>query len=116
VRQRTERRGPSLIYVLGKFPSVSETFILREMQALEQRGLRLCVLSLEPSDETVHADARGLAERTVYRPAPLSLRSLLAQLLAALSHPLGRALAPAGLSQRACLRAARRCSRAGRHP
>jgi len=89
VRQRTERRGPSLVYVLGKFPSISETFILREMQALEGRGRRLCVLSLEPSHETVHADARGLAERTVYRPAPLSVRSLLAQLLAALSHPLG---------------------------
>jgi len=89
VRRRARERGPRLVYVVGKFPSVSETFILREMQALEQRALRLCVLSLEPGDETVHADARDLAQRTIYRPAPLSLRSLLAQAFAMLLHPLG---------------------------
>jgi len=89
VRGRARERGPRLVYVMGKFPSVSETFILREMQALEQRALRLYVLSLEPGDKTVHADARDLAQRTIYRPAPLSLRSLLAQAFAMLLHPLG---------------------------
>ncbi len=89
MRRRARERGPRLVYVLGKFPSVSETFVLREMQALEERALRLYVLSLEPGDETVHADARELAQRTVYRPAPLSARSLLAQGFALLLRPLG---------------------------
>ncbi len=60
-----------MVYILGSFPSLSETFILREMRELEELGLKLCVLSLEPGDETVHADARELAQRTVYRPRPL---------------------------------------------
>lgn len=89
MRARDRERGSRLVYVLGRFPSVSETFILREMKALEERGLRLSLLSLEPGDETVHAEARGLAERTVYRPRPLSLRSLLAQPLALLLRPVG---------------------------
>ena len=67
MRARARERGSRLVYVLGGFPSISETFILREMQALEERGFRLCVLSLEPGDEVLHSAARDLAQRTVYR-------------------------------------------------
>lgn len=84
----TERRG-RLVYVVGSFPSLSETFILREIEELERRGFRLSILSLEPGDEVVHESARELAERTVYRPSPLSPRSLLAGLVALLLHPFG---------------------------
>jgi len=87
---RHERgRDKRLVYVLGKFPSLSETFILREMRELEERGLKLCICSLEPGDEIVHADARELATRTVHRPRPLSFRSLLGLLAAPLLYPFG---------------------------
>jgi len=82
VTRSDKPRDRRLVYVLGSFPSLSETFILREMRELEELGLKLSVLSLEPGDETVHADARELARRTVYRPRPLSLRSLLALIVA----------------------------------
>ena len=64
MRQRARERGPKLVYVVARFPSVSETFILREMQGVEERALRVSVLSLEPGDEVVHAGARELARRT----------------------------------------------------
>ncbi|MCD6360918.1 MAG: glycosyltransferase [Armatimonadetes bacterium] len=82
-------RDKRLVYVLGRFPSLSETFILREMRELEERGLKLAVMSLEPGDETVHADARELARSTVYRPHPLSLGTLAALLLAPVLYPVG---------------------------
>ena len=86
---RRSERGGRLVYVLGSFPSLSETFILREILELERRGLRISILSLEPGEAVVHADALGLAERTVYRPSPLSLRSLLAGLVTLILRPFG---------------------------
>jgi len=86
---RTTDAGARLVYVLGSFPSLSETFILHEMQELERRGFRLSILSLEPGDEVVHERAAALAERAVYRPGPLSPRSLLAQVVALVLHPFG---------------------------
>lgn len=86
--RRSERAG-RLVYVLGSFPSLSETFILREMLELERRGFRLSILSLEPGEDVVHGAAAELAERAVYRPSPLSPRSLLAGLVAAVLYPFG---------------------------
>jgi glycosyltransferase involved in cell wall biosynthesis len=59
-------------YLLDEFPSVSETFILREMVQLERRGVTIvpCALRRPPAGEPVHPEAEGLAERTLYRPAP----------------------------------------------
>ncbi|MEA3399798.1 MAG: glycosyltransferase [Armatimonadota bacterium] len=82
-----------LVYVLGSFPSLSETFVLREIEELERRGFRLSLLSLEPGEEVVHRRAEELAERTVYRPSPLSARSMLAQLVAVALYPFGYAAA-----------------------
>ncbi len=82
-----------LVYVVGRFPSVSETFILREMEELERRGLHLSILSLEPGDEVVHERAAALADRTVYRPSPLSLGSLLAVVWTSVMRPFGYASA-----------------------
>ncbi|MGI5817899.1 MAG: glycosyltransferase [Armatimonadota bacterium] len=86
--RRNERRG-RLVYVLGSFPSLSETFILREMLELEERGFRLSILSLEPGEPVVHESAAELAERAVYRPPPLSMRSLLAGVVTLALHPVG---------------------------
>ncbi len=39
-----------IAYVLGEYPSLTETFILREIRALLQRGISLCVFSLTKPD------------------------------------------------------------------
>ena len=86
---RRSERGGRLVYVLGSFPSLSETFILREILELEERGLRLSLLSLEPGDEVVHERAAELAQRVVHRPRirhrPVS--SLLASMWARIHPP-----------------------------
>ncbi len=86
---RRVERGGRLVYVLGSFPSLSETFILREILELERRGLKLSILALEPGDGVVHESAAELAGRTVYRPWPLSPRSLLAGIVAMILYPFG---------------------------
>lgn len=86
---RSSERHGRLVYVVGRFPSLSETFILREMLELEQRGFRLSILSLEAGEDVVHGSAADLAERAVYRPPPLSMRSLLAGLVAMVLYPFG---------------------------
>lgn len=90
------RKGDSgrarLVYVLGQFPSISETFILREMVALEEMGFSIVPLSLEPAPEgPVHAAAEPFLRRTLYRPPPLSGVSLGSLLKALLQRPLGLA-------------------------
>ncbi len=79
-----------IAYVLGEFPSVTETFILREMVALEQQGVVIVPLALhKPEHKVVHESAKPLAERTVYPPRPLSLRAAITQLVALLQYPGG---------------------------
>lgn len=86
----TEKRRPKLVYVLGQFPSISETFILREMRALEEMGYHLIPLSIDPAAEgPVHADAEVFLSRTLYRPRPLSAASLGASIKALAQHPFG---------------------------
>ena len=84
--RRSERRG-RLVYVVGSFPSLSETFILREMRELERRGFQLSILSLESGEDVVHDSAAELADRAVYRPSPLSFRSMLGGFVAMVRHP-----------------------------
>lgn len=90
---RSGASGGRLVYVMGRFPSLSETFILREIEELERRGLSLSLMSLEPGEEVVHERARALAARTIYRPAPLSLGTLLAVAWVTLTRPFGYASA-----------------------
>lgn len=88
--RRPERAVPTLVYILGRFPSLSETFILREMNTLQAMGFRLVPLSMQPAaGEPVHAEAQALAERTLYRPAPLSARTWVGLLRTAFQRPLG---------------------------
>lgn len=90
---RSGAAGGRLVYVLGRFPSLSETFILREIEELERRGLNLSVMSLEPGEEVVHERAQALGTRTSYRPSPLSLSTLLAVGWASITRPFGFASA-----------------------
>ncbi|MGE5532021.1 MAG: glycosyltransferase family 4 protein [Bacteroidota bacterium] len=86
-RGRARRR---IVYVLGEFPSISETFILREMVALEGMGFHLLPLSMEqPAEGPVHEEDLPFVDRTLHRPPPLSRPSFSGLLRTALHRPLG---------------------------
>lgn len=87
--EQTAEPRARLAYVLGQFPSVSETFILREIIALERLGFHITPLSLQPGAGVVHAAARPLAERTVYRPHPFSGPGIAALFGAFFNKPFG---------------------------
>jgi colanic acid/amylovoran biosynthesis glycosyltransferase len=64
-------------FVHSRFPSLSETFLLRELLAHERLGLEFVVLALRPSREkVVHGDARGLLPRLRTLPFLFSPRVL----------------------------------------
>jgi glycosyltransferase involved in cell wall biosynthesis len=90
MRKSEGRRAAPLVYVLGEFPSVSETFILREMLALQEMGFRIIPLAMKPgAGAKVHDEARELARRTLHRPQPGSLQSLSGLIKTALQRPFG---------------------------
>ena len=92
--RRVDSGRARLVYVLGEFPCLSETFILREMAALEQMGFHVTPLSLvPPSDQPVHAEAQPFVPRTLYRPRPFSSATCGALLRTCLQRPLGLASA-----------------------
>jgi glycosyltransferase involved in cell wall biosynthesis len=65
-------------YVVSRFPHVSETFIVRELTAVETEGIELTLLSLfKPADTTVHPIARPWIGRAV-RPGPATAAAALA--------------------------------------
>lgn len=88
---RTNNRGHArLVYVLGEFPSLSETFILREMVTLEEMGFSLVPLSLSPRMEgPVHEQARPFITRTLHRPSPFSGLTLGGLLKSMVQRPVG---------------------------
>jgi len=71
-------KGKRIGYVLRKFPVLSETFILNEMLALEARGARLHVFSLDrPNDPRFHEDLPKLKARVAYIPDVFESKRLL---------------------------------------
>jgi colanic acid/amylovoran biosynthesis glycosyltransferase len=90
-----EPEGPRLrrpvAVVVSRFPKVTETFILREIQALERQGqpVRLVPL-LRQHDAVVHADAVPWIERALY--TPFVDRAILRENLRALTEAPGRYL------------------------
>jgi len=58
-----------LLYIVSLFPCWSETFIVREIQALLMAGLDVRILSLRhPSEALVQSDARAMLPRVEYPP------------------------------------------------
>lgn len=73
--------------VLSRFPSVTETFILREVLEMERQGQPVRLIPLLRDDPpVVHEEARPWIERALYTPF-LSLPILRSNLAAALRHP-----------------------------
>src|SRR5216684_3418765 len=57
----------SVGYIVSTWPSLSQTFVLNEVLALERRGLQLRIFSTkEPKDEPVHADAGRVHAKVSY--------------------------------------------------
>ncbi len=90
-------------YVLDRFPSPYQTFVLQELLALEERGLTLHVFSLGPAGHPVHEDVARLRASVTYLP-PLGNTKVYAGLaLAALAQgpwPFGSTLRLALLARR----------------
>ncbi|WP_457097808.1 glycosyltransferase [Lysobacter sp. P5_B9] len=56
-----------ILYVVSQFPSLSETFIVREIQALIDRGVDVRVLSLkQPRENIVQPQAEALLARVMH--------------------------------------------------
>jgi glycosyltransferase involved in cell wall biosynthesis len=81
-----EVRGKELVkvaYILSLFPKISETFILREMQALRGRGIEIQIVSLKRRREPItHPEALTFLDATVYGGSPARAFSALARLAA----------------------------------
>ncbi len=72
-------------YVLGKFPSASETFALREIQGLKGQGWDIFVLAAESGgQEATEAESVPV----VYRPGLLSMQTVLSLLYLLWRYPL----------------------------
>ncbi|MGQ9661286.1 MAG: glycosyltransferase family 4 protein [Kiritimatiellia bacterium] len=62
-----------IAYVVAEFPSLTETFILRELNALVSLQTELTVFALRRSASPIcHEDARAFSDRTFYPPPVLA--------------------------------------------
>lgn len=81
-----EYRAGRVAYVIGTFPALTETFIVREIKALEAAGVKVELFSLRrPSACDAHAEGADLVSRTSYGPS-LADRRLWAANVRALSR------------------------------
>jgi glycosyltransferase involved in cell wall biosynthesis/O-antigen ligase/aminoglycoside phosphotransferase (APT) family kinase protein len=79
------RRGIAVL--LSRFPSVTETFILREVIEMERQGQPVCLMPLLREHPSIlHGEARPWVERALYTPF-LSLPIVAANLRAMVRHP-----------------------------
>lgn len=78
---------PPIAVLLSRFPSVTETFVLREVIEMERQGQPVVLMPLlRESPPIVHQEARPWMERAVYTPF-LSLPILAANVRAFARHP-----------------------------
>ena len=74
-----EPSAPRVAYVMSRFPKLTETFIVREIRAVEREGVDVHIYPLlRHRDSLVQPDAVGLAARARYQPF-FSWRILLSQ-------------------------------------
>ena len=75
-----------VVYVISLFPCWSETFIVREINALIESGVDVRILSLKPASETlVQRDAAALMDRVRHPRSGFAALASLAR--TALQHP-----------------------------
>lgn len=79
-----EQRGPRVAYLVSRFPTLTETFVLFEILAVEQQGVTVELYPLQRDyPGTIHPEAQRLVEGAHYAPllSPAILRSNLRCLL-----------------------------------
>jgi colanic acid/amylovoran biosynthesis glycosyltransferase len=84
VSQRNTGAG-SRLYVLSRYPKLSETFVRNEIQGLRERGACIDVISLERGD-SANVDA-GWAGDFRHLPRPSTRRAVLDHLWFGVRHP-----------------------------
>ena len=58
-----------IAYIMSRFPSITETFVLYEMLAIEEHGLQVEVYPLQRERaEVMHPEARAFVARAHYQP------------------------------------------------
>lgn len=58
-----------LAFIISRFPSYDETFILRELVGLKKKGLKFRIFSLlRCNDEVIHKEAKEFLKNTTYLP------------------------------------------------
>lgn len=75
-----------IAFIAGEFPKASETFVLRELRALRERGLDFVVVATRRLPDI--PEAEGIEAEVLLRPPYFSWKSLAAELRFAFSHPL----------------------------
>lgn len=97
VPDASPRRLPGdrvLLYLFATFPSVSETFLLRELNALKRAGLSLRVAALRRGPiKPLHPSAEPWLQSVLYRPSPAEASLWLGVVAAAFLMPVGFACA-----------------------
>lgn len=84
-----ERQAPCIAYVARVLPTLSETFVIREIAALRRMGAAVRLFSLYAPDPTgVHPELPHAARESLVLFAPFSFRFWLAHFYFALFHPL----------------------------
>ncbi|MFZ4623080.1 MAG: glycosyltransferase family 4 protein [Rhodoferax sp.] len=84
--------APPLAYLVSRYPAISHTFILREIERLRTLGHTLFTASINPPDrelQAMEAYERGEAEATYFVKAHGALGGLLALLYWLIHAPLG---------------------------
>ena len=65
----------TLAYLSHYFPTLTQTFVYREIFALEALGWKVKPLAIRRPTKGIHEEAREIAERTTYLVPVPSLRS-----------------------------------------
>jgi len=75
-------------YIVARFPSVSQTFILREILELCNQGFDITIFPLKSKpDKLIHDDAKKILTK-VYYISPFSIKVLLSQIYFFITSPL----------------------------
>lgn len=73
-----DMRPQRVLYVVSMFPCLSETFIVREIEQLVERGVDVRILTLKPCSQTLVQSAAAALLPRVVRPAngPAAIRAV----------------------------------------
>jgi len=99
------RRNLRVVYYVGRFPSVSQTFIVNQIADMTQRGHEVALYAFRRGDTSVPDDTirrHGLMERTTFAPSlPASRAGRMRAAIRALHEsPLGRRILRETISPR----------------